>query len=124
MFGYTRNELLGSPVDLLVPERFRDRHPAHRTGYAREPRVRSMGEGRELYGLRKDGTEFPVEISLSPLATGKERYVNPNEREGSGTRVVPRGGPVPVPSPRAGRPSGRDRNLPPGGGEVRPWQRY
>jgi PAS domain S-box-containing protein len=75
LFGYTREELLGQPVELLVPERFRGNHPAHRTGYVREPRVRSMGEGRDLYGLRKDGTEFSVEISLSPLVTGTVRYV-------------------------------------------------
>lgn len=75
MFGYARDELLGQAIEMLVPERFRASHPAHRIGYAREPHVRSMGEGRELYGLRKNGTEFPVEISLSPLVSGTERYV-------------------------------------------------
>lgn len=75
MFGYSRDELLGQVVELLVPIRFRGNHPTHRVTYAREPHIRSMGEGRELYGLRKDGTEFPVEISLSPLVTETERYV-------------------------------------------------
>ncbi len=75
MFGYPRDELLGQPVEVLVPQRFRGNHPAHRTDYALEPHVRPMGAGRELFGLRKDGSEFPVEISLSPLVTGAERYV-------------------------------------------------
>lgn len=75
MFGYPRDELLGQPVEVLVPQRFRGNHPAHRTDYAREPHVRPMGAGRELFGLRKDGSEFPVEISLSPLVTGADRYV-------------------------------------------------
>ena len=69
VFGYGREELLGQRVEVLVPERFRDRHPGHREGYFREPKVRGMGAGLELFGRRKDGTEFPVEISLSPLRT-------------------------------------------------------
>jgi protein-histidine pros-kinase len=75
LFGYAREELLGKPVEILVPDRLREVHPIHRAGYMREPRVRPMGEGRELHGRRKDGTEFPVEISLSPLATGDDRFV-------------------------------------------------
>jgi PAS domain S-box-containing protein len=69
MFGYSREELIGRPIELLVPERFRGGHVGYRTNYFREPRTRPMGEGRELAGRRKDGTEFTVEISLSPLHT-------------------------------------------------------
>ncbi len=67
LFGYPRDELSGELVELLVPERFRQIHPKHRTGYFEEPRTRPMGAGVELFAQRKDGTEFPVEISLSSI---------------------------------------------------------
>lgn len=69
MFAYSREELLGQRVEILLPEKSRAVHIGHRTGYFRDPKVRPMGEGRELLGRRKDGTEFPIEISLSPLHT-------------------------------------------------------
>ncbi|HVE87933.1 MAG TPA: PAS domain S-box protein [Myxococcales bacterium] len=69
LFGYAREELVGQRVEILVPQRLREDHVQHRTQYFHEPRTRPMGEGMALAGRRKDGTEFPVEISLSPLST-------------------------------------------------------
>ena len=69
LFGYDREDLLGHSVERLIPARFQDRYLDHRAAYLSDPRVRPMGAGLELYAIRKDGQEFPVEISLSPLKT-------------------------------------------------------
>ncbi|MCL5288083.1 MAG: response regulator [Acidobacteria bacterium] len=69
MFGYARQELIGQPIETLVPEPLRERHRTHRASYQSDPRMRPMGLGLDLHGRRKDGSEFPMEISLSPLQT-------------------------------------------------------
>ncbi len=76
LFGYPRQEMIGQAMELLVPDRFRRSHASHRDNYFRAPQRRGMGTGLELYGLRKDGTEFPVEISLSPLDAQGEKLVS------------------------------------------------
>src|SRR6266700_3916170 len=75
VFGYKRVEMLGQAVEMLVPERFRRHHPALRGAFFANPQSRPMGAGRDLYGLKKDGSEFPVEIGLSPIETDEGTMV-------------------------------------------------
>jgi PAS domain S-box-containing protein len=75
LFGYARQELLGQPIERLVPGRFRERHPGFRTDFFAHPQTRSMGAGRDLFGVRKDGIEFPVEIGLNPIETEEGLFV-------------------------------------------------
>jgi PAS domain S-box-containing protein len=84
MFGYTRDELVGSNVDVLVPERFRGVHEQHRHGYTGNPHFRRMGPGLKLFGRRKNGEQFPVEISLSPLKTEEGILISSAIRDASG----------------------------------------
>jgi PAS domain S-box-containing protein len=81
LFGYGRQELLGQPVEMLVPQRFRGAHPGHRTGFFAKPTARGMGAGLDLYGQRKDGSEFQIEISLSPLETEEGMQVSSTIRD-------------------------------------------
>jgi PAS domain S-box-containing protein len=75
IFGYARGELIGKTVEMLVPERFRAQHPGYRGSFFANPSARQMGAGRDLYGLRKDGREVPIEIGLSPVATEQGLFV-------------------------------------------------
>ncbi|MCA9241565.1 MAG: PAS domain S-box protein [Planctomycetales bacterium] len=75
LFGYTREELLKENVEVLVPERFRDAHPQHRDSFLRSPSERRMGAGRDLFGRRKDGSEFPIELGLKPVHVNGRTYV-------------------------------------------------
>ncbi|MDP6720987.1 MAG: PAS domain S-box protein [Pirellulaceae bacterium] len=75
MFGYQRDELLGQQIEMLVPQRFRPGHPQLRQQYFQNPQPRPLGEGRYLFGVRSDGSEFPVELGLSPLETDEGLFV-------------------------------------------------
>ena len=88
LFGYRREELLGKSVEILVPAVHRERHSLHRAAYTREPHVRPMGAGFEFTGLKQDGTEFPVEISLSPLHVENEVYFTSAIRDVTEQRKV------------------------------------
>jgi len=81
LFGYRREELLSQPIETLMPERFRKIHPTHRTEFAERPQVREMGRRMELFALRKDGTEFPIEVSLSPLVTDQGMLISGGIRD-------------------------------------------
>jgi PAS domain S-box-containing protein len=92
LFGYRSDELLGEPIDMLIPQRARDRHALHRDGFVSQPEARRMGAGRDLYALRKDGSEFPVEIGLNPIQTANglmvlSAIVDVSERKRTETRL-------------------------------------
>jgi PAS domain S-box-containing protein len=88
LFGYGRGELVGKSVDVLVPERFLDKHRSKREGYASNPRLRSFGVDQELFGLRRDGSEIPVEINLAPTRIGGEVLVTAVIRDVTRRKVI------------------------------------
>jgi PAS domain S-box-containing protein len=88
MFGYTRDEMLGRRIEDLIPERYRPRHPEHVRKYVSSPKKRPMGSGLELFGRRRDGSEFPVEISLSPIATNNGMVVSAAIRDVSDRKRI------------------------------------
>ncbi len=75
MFGYEKGELKGKPLNLLIPPKYRSAHPAHFKGFLKDSEKRQMGHGRDLYGVKKNGDEFPVEAGLNPFRIGDESYV-------------------------------------------------
>ena len=88
LFGFAMSEVVGSKVEILLPERFRGRHVGHRDGYTKTIRERPMGAGLELFGMRKDGAEFPVEISLSPVKQDEEVMVAAAIRDVTDRKLV------------------------------------
>jgi PAS domain S-box-containing protein len=81
MFDYRRSELIGHEIEVLVPTRFRTAHILHRTQFVKSPKIRPMGSGLELFGRRRDGTEFPIEVSISPMRTAAGTLVSANVRD-------------------------------------------
>jgi PAS domain S-box-containing protein len=81
MFGYDRRALIGHEVEVLIPERFRSSHVGHRRRFVASPKIRPMGSGLELFGRKRDGSEFPIEVSISPLATPQGMLVSANIRD-------------------------------------------
>jgi PAS domain S-box-containing protein len=75
MFGFTQEEMIGQPVEMLLPERFRHKHQVYRGSFTQAPEKRTMGEGRELFGRRNDGSEFPIEIGLTPIDSPDGRLI-------------------------------------------------
>ncbi|HTV91476.1 MAG TPA: ATP-binding protein [Verrucomicrobiae bacterium] len=90
LFGYYREELIGRPIEMLIPARYRGRHVGERKGYYGDPHVRPMGIGMELNGLRKNGSEFPVEISLSPVSTREGTFVSASVRDSTERKTLER----------------------------------
>ncbi len=90
LFGYQRQELLGKPIEILIPARFAAGHPAARSSFFAKAQPRAMGAGSELYAMRRDGSEFPVEISLSPLKTEDEMLVSSAIRDITARRQIER----------------------------------
>jgi PAS domain S-box-containing protein len=105
LFGWRRDDLIGKPIELLVPDRVRRAHPDHRARYTASPRTRPMAAGLELTARKADGSEFPVDISLSPLDTGVEVWVSAAIRDATARKRAepscarPTSGPVQA-SPR------------------------
>ncbi|MGB5352579.1 MAG: PAS domain S-box protein [Woeseia sp.] len=88
MFGYPREQLLGEPIEMLLPERVRDQHVTHRRGFVADPKLRPMGIGMQLYARRADGSEFPVEISLSPVRSAGGTFVSSVIRDVTERKVM------------------------------------